>query len=229
MAEIDPDARGTANQLTVLMMDLDNFKAYNDRHGHPAGDALLHRVATAIYGAARSDDSVYRYGGDEFALILPRSGTTSGARVAQRIRSAVARLTADDATPVTITIGVASLPGQATDRGSLIAAADAALYYGKRSGENRVVRADRLPRDLGDLRGTLDELASAALRDGDDEHAVEHLVERASQMGGAHDGERPRADALLAITRSLTDPMRRSAAMPIAWPASRSPSRPAWA
>ncbi|HSO02769.1 MAG TPA: hypothetical protein VLS46_09595, partial [Gaiellaceae bacterium] len=85
----------------------------------------------------------------------------------------------------------------------LIAAADAALYYGKRSGENRVVRADRLPRDLGDLRGTLDELASAALRDGDDEHAVEHLVERASQMGGGTHDARGLPDALLAITRSL--------------------------
>lgn len=200
---LDPDARGTASQLTVLMMDLDNFKAYNDRHGHPAGDALLHRVATAIYGAARSDDSVYRYGGDEFALIVPRSGTASGARVAQRIRTAVARLTANDVTPVTITIGVASLPAQASDRGGLIAAADAALYYGKRSGENRVVRADRLPRDLGDLRGTLDELASAALRDGDDEHAVDYLVERASQMGGAAPDAGDLPAALLAITRSL--------------------------
>ena len=209
---IGADARGNEGQLTVLMMDLDRFKAYNDRHGHPAGDALLHRIATAIYGAARSEDSVYRYGGDEFALILPRSGVPAATRVAQRIRSAVARLTADNATPVTITIGVASLPGQATDRGGLIAAADAALYYGKRSGENRVVRADQLPRDLGDLRGTLDELASAALRDGDDEHAVEHLVERASQMGGVsgHDAGSLR-DALVAITRSLggSDPAQR--------------------
>ena len=200
---IDPDARGTAGQLTVLMMDLDRFKAYNDRHGHPAGDALLHRVATAIYGAARSEDSVYRYGGDEFALILPRSGTAAGTRVAHRIRTAVARLTAGNATPVTITIGVASLPGQATDRGGLIAAADAALYYGKRSGENRVVRADQLPRDLGELRGTLDELASAALREGDDEHAVEHLVERASQMGVSAPDAGSLRDALVTITRSL--------------------------
>lgn len=200
---IDPSTRGAAGQLTVLMMDLDRFKAYNDRHGHPAGDALLHRVATAIYGAARSEDSVFRYGGDEFALILPRSGAPAGARVAQRIRSAVGRLTAGNVTPVTITIGVASLPGQATDRGGLIAAADAALYYGKRSGENRVVRADRLPRDLGDLRGTLDELASAALRDGDDEHAVEHLVERASLMGVSGHDPGDLRDALVTITRSL--------------------------
>ncbi len=54
----------------VLMMDLDQFKAYNDRLGHPAGDALLHAIGTAIYGAARSEDQVFRYGGDEFAMIL---------------------------------------------------------------------------------------------------------------------------------------------------------------
>ena len=200
---VDAKARGNAGQLTVLMMDLDRFKAYNDRHGHPAGDALLHRIATAIYGAARSDDSVYRYGGDEFALILPRSGAAAATRVAERIRTAVARLTADNITPVTITIGVASLPGQATDRGGLIAAADAALYYGKRSGENRVVRADHLPRELGDLRGTLDELASAALREGDDQHAVEHLVERATQLGVGAQEPGGLRDALVTITRAL--------------------------
>jgi diguanylate cyclase (GGDEF)-like protein/excisionase family DNA binding protein len=191
-------------RLAVLMMDLDSFKAYNDRHGHPAGDALLHRAATAIYGAARSDDRVYRYGGDEFALILPQTGVAEAVRVANRIRRAVAALTAVDPTPVTITVGVAGLPSDATDRAGLIAAADTALYYGKRAGENRVVRADRLTADVGDLRGTLEELASAALRDSDDQHAVEHLVERASQLAvPGHDGLDTLRDALLTIARSL--------------------------
>ncbi|MDQ2688976.1 MAG: GAF domain-containing protein, partial [Chloroflexota bacterium] len=172
------DARAAAQRrLAVLMMDLDNFKAYNDRHGHPAGDALLHRAATSIYGAARSEDRVYRYGGDEFALILPGATVAEAARVADRVRRAVAALTTADPTPVTITVGVAAFPGDADDRAGLIAAADTALYYGKRAGEDRVVRADRLTPDVGDLRGTLEELAAAALRDGDDEHAVEHLVE----------------------------------------------------
>jgi diguanylate cyclase (GGDEF)-like protein len=192
-------------RLVVLMMDLDSFKAYNDRHGHPAGDSLLHRAATAIYGAARSDDRVYRYGGDEFALILRRSTVMAGVRVAERIRRAVAALTSDDPTPVTITVGVAGMPGDATDRAGLIAAADTALYYGKRAGEDRVVRADKLTPDVGDLRGTLEELASAALRDGDDVHAVEHLVERATQISTGHveSGDDSVRDALLAISRSL--------------------------
>jgi diguanylate cyclase (GGDEF)-like protein len=193
-----PDRR-----LAVLMMDLDSFKAYNDRHGHPAGDDLLHRAATSIYGAARSEDRVYRYGGDEFALILPRATAIEGARVAERIRRAVASLTAGNPTPVTITVGVAAMPGDAEDRAGLIAAADTALYYGKRAGEDRVVRADRLTADVGDLRGTLEELASAALRAEGDEHAVEHLVERATQMTSSRDDGDSVRDALLAISRSL--------------------------
>ena len=143
--EAAAEARGPGARLAVLMMDLDNFKAYNDRYGHPAGDALLHRVATAIYGAVRSGDRVYRYGGDEFALPLPGVTASQAARLGDRIRSAVARLTVDDACPVTITIGVAALGAKAGDRAGLIATADVALYDGKRGGGDRVVRADSLP------------------------------------------------------------------------------------
>jgi diguanylate cyclase (GGDEF)-like protein/excisionase family DNA binding protein len=205
LVESASEAVGSAEgHFSVLMMDLDRFKAYNDRNGHPAGDALLHRAATAIYGAARSEDSVYRYGGDEFALILPRASAAQAARVANRIRRAVAALTEDSTSAVTITVGVAAYPGDATDRAGLIAAADTALYYGKRSGADRVVRADGLTADVGDLRGTLEELAAAALRDGDDEHAVEHLVERATLMTNAqHDGQESVRDALLTISRSF--------------------------
>ena len=202
-AAVGSTGRAAEKRLVLMMMDLDRFKSYNDRHGHPAGDALLHHIATAIYGAARSEDRVYRYGGDEFALILPGATPAEGARVAQRVRRAVARLTATDASPVTITVGVAGLPADAADRPTLIAAADSSLYYGKRAGEDRVVRADRLPVEIGDLRGTLEELATA-LRDGEDVHAVEHLVERASQLGvAAHDRQDSLRDALLAVSRSF--------------------------
>ena len=195
-------SRAPDRRLVLLMMDLDRFKSYNDRHGHPAGDALLHRVATAIYGAARSEDRVYRYGGDEFALILPGATAAEGVRVAQRIRRAVARLTSSDPSPVTITVGVAGMPADAGDRAGLIAAADSSLYYGKRAGEDRVARADRLPVGVENLRGTLEELATA-LRD-ENVHAVEHLVERASQLGsGAHERQESLRDALLAVSRSF--------------------------
>lgn len=141
-----PDEADGSRELSVLMMDLDRFKAYNDHHGHPAGDDLLQRVAGALKDSARAGDHVYRYGGDEFVLILHGAGTEDAVTVAERLRAAVAALSATDPTPVTITVGIAGLPGDAHDRAGLIAAADAALYFGKRSGADCVVRADMLPR-----------------------------------------------------------------------------------
>jgi diguanylate cyclase (GGDEF)-like protein len=197
-------ARGAPSRVAVLMMDLDSFKAYNDRYGHPAGDALLHQAATAIHGAARSNDRVFRYGGDEFAVILPGASVAEAARVGERVRAAVAGLTAAEPAPVTITIGVAGLPGDAHDRAGLIEAADTALYYGKRAGQDRVLRANQLPRDVVDLRGSLDELARAALRDGDDPYAVEHLVERATHLTGVlHDEADAVSGAVLTVTRAM--------------------------
>ncbi|HET6379738.1 MAG TPA: GAF domain-containing protein, partial [candidate division Zixibacteria bacterium] len=193
-----------AEPIALLMMDLDNFKAYNDRLGHPAGDALLHAVGTAIYGAARTDDRVFRYGGDEFALILHGADADAAAAVAERVRRAVARLTADEPTPVTITIGVAAYPADATVKNDLIAAADTALYWGKQAGDGRVVRADEVPREIRDLRATLDELARSALRHSTDAAHVEGLVEAARRTAEtAGRGEDSMRDALLAVARSL--------------------------
>ncbi len=196
----------TSGPISLLMMDLDSFKNYNDRLGHPAGDALLHAVGTAIYGAVRSENRVFRYGGDEFALVLPGVDAAGAAVVGERVRREVARLTAKDPSPVTISVGLATLPGDATDKNGLIGAADTALYYGKQSGGDRVIAVAEVPREMRDLRGTLDQLARAALQQ-PDEGSVGTLVEEAARLSGVHsdEGEGNVRDALLALARSLDD------------------------
>jgi diguanylate cyclase (GGDEF)-like protein len=198
------DAAVDAEVVSLLMMDLDNFKGYNDLLGHPAGDALLHAIGTAIYGAARSEDRVYRYGGDEFALILAGVEQPDAASVAQRVRAAVEKLTAGEPYAVTISIGVATYPGDASDKNELIAAADTALYFGKQSGGNQVVRCGDVPAEMRDLRTTLDRLARAALRRSEDAPSVETLVEEAARLSGSAPlGDGTIRDALLAVARSL--------------------------
>lgn len=189
--------------FSVLMMDLDCFKNYNDRRGHLAGDDLLHRVATAIYGAARSDDHVYRYGGDEFALVLPGATSEQAARAGDRVRRAVAKLTEGQPQPVTLTVGVAAYPDDAIDRAGLIAAADSALYRGKRSGSDRVVRAAGLATQVDGVRGTLDDIAEGTPGD-EGGHRVEGRVDRAVGSPGKPGlADANVRDALLAVTRSF--------------------------
>jgi len=123
------------------MLDLDGFKAFNDGHGHPAGDALLREVARSISAAVRAGDRVYRHGGDEFAVLLPATAPAVGARVAERIRAAITMLDAGAGTRVTASVGAASNPDDATTRDGLVAAADAALYRAKESGGDCVAEA----------------------------------------------------------------------------------------
>ncbi|MEX1072174.1 MAG: diguanylate cyclase, partial [Chloroflexota bacterium] len=196
--------RAKERPVSLLMMDLDSFKGYNDRLGHPAGDALLHAVGTAIYGAARSDDRVFRYGGDEFALVLADVESEAAASIAERVRQAVSRLTANDETPVTISVGVATLPDDAGDKNGLIGAADTALYFGKQSGGDKVVRASEVPGEMRDLRHTLDKLARTALLR-PDQGSVESLAQQATHLPGVAvaDDEQEVIDALLSLARAL--------------------------
>lgn len=141
------DPKSGDGQLGLLMMDLDRFKSYNDRFGHPAGDALLHAVGEALYAATRSDDRVYRYGGDEFTVVLAGVGLPEAQRVAERARRMVAAVSIQSgAAPVTITVGVALFPDHGADKDALIGAADNALYAGKQAGGDRVVVPGEAPR-----------------------------------------------------------------------------------
>ena len=127
--------------VTLLILDLDRFKNFNDRHGHPAGDAMLIAVAQSLRAAVRAGDRVYRHGGDEFAVLLPATPRAVGERVAERIRSAIATLDSGAGTRITASIGAASHPDDAATRDDLVATADAALYRAKGSGGDRVVVA----------------------------------------------------------------------------------------
>ncbi|MGO4740992.1 GGDEF domain-containing protein [Bosea sp. 2KB_26] len=125
--------------VSLMMVDIDHFKAINDRHGHVEGDHVIRKVAATIAAAKREGDQLFRYGGEEFALLCPE--TPPGAMVlAERIRAAVAnRAAAGLAQPVTISIGIATFPADARDFRGLLLKADAALYEAKTLGRNRVV------------------------------------------------------------------------------------------
>jgi diguanylate cyclase (GGDEF)-like protein len=120
--------------LSVLMIDLDDFKSVNDRFGHAAGDAALTTTAHAIETSIRSIDLAGRYGGEEFLVILPETATPGAEVVAERIRSSI-----ENGVRVTVSIGLATLAPEDSDPSNLVDRADAALYDAKRTGKNRVV------------------------------------------------------------------------------------------
>jgi len=130
--------------LSVIMIDVDYFKRYNDSYGHAAGDFCLQRVANAIKATLRRPaDMVARFGGEEFAVILPDTPTSAAVKLAEDIRKHVESLdvphkTADTTTHVTISMGVAgALPDSNISATKLLAQADAALYQAKKNGRNR--------------------------------------------------------------------------------------------
>jgi diguanylate cyclase (GGDEF)-like protein len=121
---------------SLLMCDLDNFKAINDVHGHAAGDGVLERVASDLLASVRAIDTVARVGGEEMALLLIDCSSQAATRVAERLRRRVAR-EQPDAPAVTISIGIAD-SSLSTSGPELLAHADRALYDAKRAGRNRV-------------------------------------------------------------------------------------------
>lgn len=141
--------RSAGLPLSVLMIDVDHFKTYNDHHGHAAGDEALRRIATALRTSMHWPDGlVARYGGEEFVAMLPRAGLESALAMGETLRAAVealaiAHLGGDQASITTISIGAAvSGAGDTSSAEGLLACADAALYDAKRAGRNRVLARD---------------------------------------------------------------------------------------
>ncbi|MCL5961241.1 MAG: GGDEF domain-containing protein [Chloroflexi bacterium] len=131
--EIKRIERATQNVFSLLLLDLDNFKKYNDTHGHLAGDDCLRLVAQAIRSAIRETDLVARYGGEEFVVIAFLADAQQGVLLGERIRTEIL-----GQTPITVSIGVASFPDAGSSVEELIRAADMAMYSAKGGGKNQV-------------------------------------------------------------------------------------------
>ncbi len=136
--------------LSLLMMDVDHFKLYNDRHGHQAGDDLLRRLAKIVQRRVRETDMACRYGGEEFTIILPGTTTPDALVVASQLRQMVeehpfAFAETQPSGKVTVSIGVATFPDHAEDKAGLISCADKAMYLVKQGGRNGVRAAPSEP------------------------------------------------------------------------------------
>jgi diguanylate cyclase (GGDEF)-like protein len=131
-------ADATQAPILLLMLDLDHFKCYNDRHGHPAGDSVLRAVGAAIAGAGGTG---YRYGGDEFAVVVPIASAVEESEIVERLAVAIASILPSGETPLTASIGAAWSPSAASTKDAFIAAADGALYRAKAT-DQRTLSAD---------------------------------------------------------------------------------------
>jgi diguanylate cyclase (GGDEF)-like protein len=156
------NARRHNRPLACMFLDIDKFKRINDDHGHLTGDEVLRTVASLIQSQLRNIDVIARYGGEEFVVLLPRTALRQACDIAERIRATIAGHLIQTATAkglkVTISIGVAMLPGKLTDDDAitaqnLLSSADAALYRAKENGRNRVVYEERktLPENITSL------------------------------------------------------------------------------
>lgn len=138
-------ARASRDGSTValVMLDIDGFKRLNDTHGHQTGDDVLRAVAAGLAKACREYDTAARYGGDEFAMVLPNCSPEEAHAAAERLRLSVAD--AGSMPRVTVSGGIATFPINGDDAVSVVRAADDAMYESKRTGRNRVTASTRTP------------------------------------------------------------------------------------
>ncbi|HYM44912.1 MAG TPA: diguanylate cyclase [Solirubrobacteraceae bacterium] len=163
--EISQQARITGQPVSMVLCDVDRFKAVNDLYGHDRGDAVLRDIAYELRKRLRSFELVYRLGGEEFMILLPGIGLQAGRATAERLRAAVESSRPTDI-PITISLGVGAASGAEVDYDTLFKAADDALYAAKRAGRNRVIAVPE------EVRG------ASSGGEGKAEHWREHGAER---------------------------------------------------
>jgi diguanylate cyclase (GGDEF)-like protein len=143
--------------LSLMMIDIDKFKQYNDTHGHPAGDELLRRLSRYLGGGLRETDFLARYGGEEFTVIMPETAKDQARLIAERLRAGTlknfpTKIGTSLNGGITLSIGVAEFGPDADSLQQLIASADKALYRAKDFGRNRVCLAHEAVRDVQEIR-----------------------------------------------------------------------------
>lgn len=140
------NARRYNYALSCVMVDIDHFKSINDTFGHQMGDQVLKKLADVLHAAARDGDVVCRYGGEEFAVLLPHVGIDDATSAAERFRAAIESIRFPDMT-ITASLGVSTRNVETQDPQELLEQADKCLYVAKRGGRNQVVRWDKMPDD----------------------------------------------------------------------------------
>ncbi len=172
------------------MLDLDGFKGYNDSRGHPAGDRLLRRIADALPASVRPEDRVFRYGGDEFAVLLPDVGRHEARVIADRLAKAVDALgAAEDGPHVTVSIGVAACPADGTTKDELVMLADAELYLEKAARRKaRVTTGGPGAGSGAEYLAAIHETTSALMGRHDPNELLETIVARAAALAGTPHG-----------------------------------------
>jgi diguanylate cyclase (GGDEF)-like protein len=155
--EVQRSARH-GNQFVFVMADVDHLKNYNERFGHIAGSQVLAEIASLLLGNCRSTDIVGKYGGDEFGMVLPQTGTPGARALVERMRQAIAAHTFQHLQPgeITCSFGVAAYPQDGQQARDLVRVADAVLFRAKRAGKNTVLTALDVPCDEAPQQQTAD-------------------------------------------------------------------------
>jgi diguanylate cyclase (GGDEF)-like protein len=148
-------AKRKEDELSILLIDIDYFKKFNDEYGHKTGDRVLKAVSDTMKNAVRDGDVIGRYGGEEFVVILPQTGSAQATEIAERLREDVSnidyqRYEINNIPKITVSIGIAQFPLHGYSHYHLTSAADRALYAAKNSGRNRVKLHESLPPSVAD-------------------------------------------------------------------------------